>query len=133
MSCNTSALATSLAVSEDRAWVATITPSLLVTRPSSLYSQCGHVACLHRFLAAKETKKNEESLAPEVTGTAALLASVDAQQAASAASAKAVRSPAPELSRDSEMCSFTCLECHLLGVEISSSVVKSVCPESQDA
>ena len=103
MSCNTSALATSLAVSEDRAWVATITPSLLVTRPSSLYSQCGHVVCLHRFLAAKETKKNEESLAPEVTGTAALLASVDAQQAASAASAKAVSStsgPAQPLSRD---------------------------------
>merc|ERR1719258_388135 len=48
---------------------------------------------LDQFLAAKETKKNEESLAPEVTGTAALLASVDAQQAASAASAKAARKP----------------------------------------
>merc|ERR1719310_2085474 len=48
---------------------------------------------LEQFLAAKETKKNEESLAPAETGTAALLASVDAQRAASAASAKAARKP----------------------------------------
>merc|ERR1719159_1875142 len=48
---------------------------------------------LEQFLAAKETKKNAESLAPEESGTAALLASVEAQQAASAASAKTARKP----------------------------------------